>query len=85
MIPDLDLGILIGGMPKLHPRELVIRSAEHVLREALIEVGKLDLTQLEYIQLMQNVLGGEILTVCKYGIRFERHGNTDTPGGLTDS
>lgn len=71
-------------MPKLHPRELIIRGAEVILREALIQVSKLDLTQLEYIQLVQNILGGEILTVCKYGIRFERHGNTDTPGGLEE-
>lgn len=70
-------------MPKLHPRELVVKSAEQDLRKALQEVDeKYNLTQFEYIQLLQNVLGGAILTVCKYGIRQERHGDTETPGGL---
>ena len=70
-------------MPKLHERELLVRAAERVLRDALVEVlSNHDLTQMEYIQLCQNVLGGEILNTCKYAIRVERHGNTDTPGGF---
>jgi len=70
-------------MPKLHEREALVRAAERVLRGALIEIAtKHELTQMEYIQLCQNVLGGEILTTCKYAIRMERHGNTDTPGGF---
>jgi hypothetical protein len=67
----------------LHEREKLVRDAEHDLRKALLDLdGKYDLTQFEYIQLLQGVLGGEIQTICKYGIRQERHGNTDTPGGL---
>jgi hypothetical protein len=69
-------------MPKIHPREKIVRSAEKLLRDALSEVGKLELTELEYVQLCQDVLGGEILTICRYGIREERHGNRDTPGGF---
>jgi hypothetical protein len=68
---------------KLHEREKLVRAAEIDLRQALLELGKKhDLTSFEYIQVVQRVLGGEILSTCKYGIRIERHGDPETPGGL---
>jgi hypothetical protein len=70
-------------MPRLHKREKLIRDAESELRRAVMEVDeKYNLTQFEYIQLLHVILGEAILTVCKYGIRQERHGDTETPGGL---
>lgn len=70
-------------MPKLHEREALVRAAEKVLQGALSEIlSNHELTQMEYIQMCQNVLGREILTTCKYAIRVERHGNPNTPGGF---
>lgn len=72
-------------MPTLHPREKLIREAERDLRKFLIGwVDKFEgLTAFESIQVLQNTLGDEILSICKYGIRIERHGDTETPGGLS--
>ncbi len=70
-------------MPKLHEREILIRQAEIKLREALTKLtDEFDLTPFEYIQLVQNILGGEILQTCKYQIRVERHGDANKPGGF---
>lgn len=70
-------------MPKLHEREAVVREAKLKLSEAVQEWGKgHDLTQFEYLQVVQGVLGDEILGACKYAIRVERHGDPNKPGGL---
>lgn len=70
------------NMPKLHEREKVTRSAKKLLLEALDGVDKLELTEWEYIQVCQEVLGGVIQNMCRHGIRLERHGDADTPGGF---
>jgi hypothetical protein len=69
-------------MPKIHHREKLVKSAEKLILDALSEVVKLELTEWEYLRVCQTVLGGEISNACKLGIREERHGNIDTPGGF---
>jgi len=69
-------------MPKIHERESLVKSAELQLREAIVEMMKSwDLTTFETIQVFNKVMSEEIASVVKYQIRFERHGNYDTPGG----
>jgi len=69
-------------MPKIHPRERLCMKAESRLRMAILKLDEeFELTRLEHLQVLQTVLGDVILNACKYGIRQERHGNTDTPGG----
>lgn len=71
---------------KLHQRAKIVMAFEQRLRNAMTEIeteieAEFDgMTSLETIQALQNVLGDTISAICKYGIRRERHGNTDTPG-----
>lgn len=70
-------------MPKLHEREAIVREAKLKLSEAVQEWGKgQDLTQFEYIQVVQSVLGEAVMSTCRYGIRVERHGDPEKPSGL---
>ena len=67
-------------MPRIHPRERLVKEAEMKIKTAIVEAVK-DLTQAESISVVAHVLGDEICGVMKYEIRHERHGNHDTPGG----
>lgn len=68
---------------KLHPREQVVTDAENEVRTALVEaIKKYELTTGEELRILANLFGSEVGTIAKYIIRQERHGNTDTPGGL---
>jgi hypothetical protein len=70
-------------MPKLHPRELLVKEAERKVRDAIYGSTK-DLTVFERISVVTNVLTDHVLASCKYGIRLERHGDPNKPGGLAD-
>ena len=76
----------LNDMPKLHEREFPCRDAENELRTAVSSVTCGEkfkgLTYFEALSIMQNVFGGEIQQFLKYAIRLERHGDTETPGGL---
>lgn len=68
---------------KIHPREKKCTAAESELRGVILGLDqKHKLTQAELIQVLTHVFSDEILSMMKYAIRQERHGNTDTPGGL---
>lgn len=77
----------LNDLPTIHERESLCRQAEAELRTAVIGVttGKTcqKLTTLELLQVMQLVFNSDLQNVLKYAIRYERHGNTDTPGGLS--
>lgn len=77
----------LNDLPKIHEREVLCRKAESELRSAVIGVTTSEtcqkLTTLELLQVMQTVFNSDLQNVLKYAIRFERHGNTDTPGGLS--
>jgi hypothetical protein len=71
-------------MSRMHPREKVVRQARIALMEALgaWQEAHEDLTDAELLSLLSGELHSQISGVVKYMIRFERHGDTDTPGGL---
>ena len=71
----------LGPLPQIHPRERLVDEAEQQLRMSLISLHKLGLTTGEFLQVVSNVLGGEVRSIARYAIRVERHGNTETPGG----
>lgn len=68
-------------MPKIHPREKIVREAEAGIRLA-VEKHTKDLTLFERMKVITQVLSNEIGGDCKYQIRYERHGDYETPGGL---
>ncbi len=65
---------------KLHPREQVVGKAKLKLLECLIDVQK-TLTEGEYLRVVTETLSESVLTVAKYKIREERHGDLNKPGG----
>lgn len=67
---------------KIHPREELLDKAERILSIAVRDVLEMDLTNAEYIQVLNTVYNGAIGRRLKYMIRYERHGNGDKPGGL---
>ena len=68
-------------MPKIHPRELIVRKAANALAEAILKTTE-DLTENEALSVVNGELSRYIGGVAKYGIREERHpGEPDTPGG----
>lgn len=74
---------------QMHPRRVVVRQAKSALSSALLDWEESDavkdLTPLEVLSVLQDVLGGQLSSLLKYEIRHERHGNYDTPGGLASS
>lgn len=70
------------AMSKIHPREARCNTAERILREAVRQIYDLDLTQWEHMLIINRVLSDEIAGVTKFAIRYDRHGNTEDPGGL---
>ena len=73
-----------GPLPRLHPRERIVRKAENDLRSAVIDiVHKAELTTGESLQVVNGALSGWIAGVAKHAIREERHpGEPDKPGGF---
>ena len=67
---------------KLHEREALINKAEAMLREVLLEVLEMELTQSEYVSVVARVMSDSIQSSMKYVIREERHGSSNTPGGV---
>jgi len=66
---------------EVHPREKLVQEAEHKISSAILDAVE-HLTQLEQLQVVNKVASEYIASLAKYGIRYERHGNGDTPGGL---
>jgi hypothetical protein len=72
----------LGPLPRIHEREKPVREAECELRQAILDVEKKhDLTEAELLRVVNGVCSETIGSIAKYHIRFERHGDTDTPGG----
>jgi hypothetical protein len=70
-------------MPHLHPRELECNKARHDITKAILDaVEKYGLTTAEQLRIVNAVSFEWIGGIAKYAIREERHGNTETPGGL---
>lgn len=71
-------------MPRLHPREALVSSAENDLRIALFAWADQhpDLTSAEYLKIVLGISNETVQSLLKAEIRLERHGNADTPGGL---
>jgi hypothetical protein len=68
--PKFDL----GPFPTIHPREFIVDQTER----AVLEATK-DLTPAEVLR----IFADRVARIAKYAIRQERHGDTDTPGGIT--
>ncbi len=67
----------------IHPREERCRAAEGAINEALwCAVDKYALTDAERLRVVTAALAGYLSGMAKYAIREERHGNSNTPGGL---
>jgi len=68
-----------------HPREIIVSEAETKLASTVVEtMSHYKLTGGEYLSVLTEVFSRLFLNFLKYEIRRERHGNTDTPGGLLD-
>jgi len=67
-------------MPRIHPREQLVKDAEMKIKTAIVEACK-GLTTAESLQVVNHACHEEIGGILKYEIRMERHGNTNTPGG----
>jgi len=67
---------------KIHPRERITGRASTLLKKAIRDLQQFNLTDAEYTSVLMDVLASEILGHTKYLIREERHGDTETPGGL---
>lgn len=69
-----------------HPRTIICRQAENEAREALHQVRiTYDLTQIEWLRLINTLTSDAISSYCKWELRIERHGNADTPGDIVGS
>lgn len=70
-------------LPRLHPREKVVRQAEMDLLTALETViTQHKLTVGECMRVVVAVLGGHIGGIARSTIRVERHGDANKPGGI---
>ena len=70
---------------RLHPREIDLDKASAKLKLAILDaVDELpdDITDGEYIKIINGISYELIASWAKYQIREERHGDEDTPGGL---
>lgn len=68
---------------RMHPRERAVRKARSALQSCLTQwLQHHDLTTYEEIMVISDVMGSAITGAMKLAIREERHGNTDTPGGI---
>jgi len=70
-------------MLRLHKRERIVNDAEEKLRKAMIDIWtEYDLTEAEMLRIVAACFGDHVASHARYEIRMERHGNTNTPGGL---
>lgn len=68
---------------KLHQRETLVREVKNKLSRAFLDTFRdVELTNAEELKIVNEVSSDWIGSILKYQIRDERHGNTDTPGGL---
>lgn len=74
----------MGPLPRIHPREAIVRKAEGELKDVLLDaVKKHDLTEGEALRVACAVFADWVASTAKYMIREERHpGDPNTPGGL---
>lgn len=68
------------NLPRIHPREELVKKAELKIQEVFLEVTE-GLTTGEVLRVCASVFGSQVGTIAKYAIRRERHGNSDRPGG----
>lgn len=70
-------------MPRLHPREKMVREAQTQLMQNLLDLQRnFELTDGEWVSIIAGELGDTLTRWAKYAIREERHGRADRPGGL---
>lgn len=68
---------------RLHQRETLVREVKNKLSKAFLDTFKdAELTNAEELKIVVEVSSDWIGSILKYQIRDERHGNSDTPGGL---
>ena len=68
---------------RLHQRETLVREVKNRLSQAFLDTFRgVKLTNAEELKIVNEVSSDWIGSILKYQIRDERHGNTDTPGGL---
>lgn len=75
----------MGVTPRVHERERTVTNARLKLSDAVRDWEDTEeyeaLTEAEALQVLMSVFSDRILGWTKYQIRFERHGDHDTPGG----
>ena len=70
-------------MPIMHAREKVVREAELELRTILLKSNwSKELTDLERIMTVREVLSDVIANYFRYQLRMERHNDPNKPAGL---
>ena len=68
---------------RLHPRDIIQRKARNKVIQVLSDIQKeFDLTEIEMLQLVRELESDHVDNFFKYQLRYERHGNFDTPSGL---
>jgi hypothetical protein len=68
----------------MHERERLVEGAELDLRGAWLEIVKKNgLTEGEELQILGKFVSSQLGHMSRCKIRMERHGNCDTPGGLS--
>lgn len=73
-------------MLEFHEREQLTRKADRALNEKILEWMKewsAILTPAEETKIVLSQCNNHIQQIMKYEIRYERHGDTDSPGGLS--
>lgn len=76
-------GVESSTIMRPHPRERAVRKARSALQSHLTQwLRHHELTTYEEILIITSVMGEAITGAMKYGIRIERHGDPNTPGGL---
>lgn len=70
----------------MHPRQKIMHDAQRDLQKQVYEwLQRHDLTTIEELHIINYVLSNTIGGTLKYALREERHGDTDTPGGIEAS
>lgn len=71
-------------MPRLHPREQIVNTAEADLRDAVSGWSRdhPDLTSAEWLKIVMSVCHDLMQGLLRTEIRLERHGDADKPGGF---
>jgi len=75
----------LGPLPKMHPREEIVREAKRKLDKLIHDWRRepaCDLTVAEELKIVMWVSSDYIQSVLRSAIRIERHGDSDKPGGI---